>query len=184
MKIKKCYELRNAGEKIILRHLSAPNYEMETLLVADEVLTIDDFKADEGIDFFVLKYDKYVALCFVKRNKLSLIKNCQSYYCQNNQFFYCIDNVWSVLTSDLSAQQLGIKINKNWDIFVEKQKEGMVINYYSSNILFNLTCSGYEVLSGYGIENLPLDIIKIKTKNQKFILRSYTKKQNTISEYK
>ena len=58
MKIKKCYELRNAGEKIILRHLSAPNYEMETLLVADEVLTIDDFKADEGIDFFVLKYDK------------------------------------------------------------------------------------------------------------------------------
>lgn len=165
MKIKKCYELRRAGEKIILRHLAVPDYEMKTVLVADEILVIDDFKTEEYVELFILKYGEKFALCFGRENMLSVVKDCDDYYCRNNNLFYCIDNVWSVLTSDLSAKTLGNRINKDWDIFVEEQEEGMFINYYSKDLLFSVPCLDYEVLAGYGIEDLPLDIIKLKTKD-------------------
>ena len=84
--MEKSYELREVGNKVVVRELKAPTYEMKTVLVADELVVEGLFVA--GLPFFVLKKDGKYVLCWYKAQELNVVQGVEKYLVENDSIAY------------------------------------------------------------------------------------------------
>lgn len=156
MEIKKSYELRQVGEQLVLRMMSAPDFEMKKVLTADELVAV---KYENGnpltkignTPFFVLRQGETFVLCWEKRNKLQIVTDCQKYAVFEDTLLLERDNVWYWWIAASDADQLyplGKKIFAIGPAFILQDGEAMLFLYFEGGAkLQTKRCFGYEVLA-------------------------------------
>ncbi len=165
--IKKDYELRKVGNKIVLRQMSIPDYEMKTTLVADEILDVSD-------NVFALKYnEKFFCLCREdkKGHLLHTVSIVEKYEILGEQIVYSQNGTWHLWQEDFHVKILGKAEDLNNFLFVLKVFEGKlwsgkyIFSYFQNGKLCQKECSDYEKLASQSAQGLEADIMKIRLKD-------------------
>ena len=165
--IKKDYELRKVGNKIVLRQMCAPEYEMKTILAADEILDISD-------KVFALKYnEKFFCLCREdkKGHFLHMVTVVEKYEILGEQILYSQNGTWHLWQDDFQVKILGTALDLGCFLFVLKMFEGKLWNgkyifsYFQNGKLCQKECSDYQKLESQSAQGLEADIIKIRLKD-------------------
>ena len=165
--IKKDYELRKVGNKIVLRQMSAPDYEMKTVLAAEEILDISD-------KVFALKYnEKFFCLCREDKegHLLHTMSVVEKYEILGEQILYSQNGTWHLWQEDFAVKILGKAEDLNNFLFVLKVFEGKLwsgkylFSYFQNEKLCQKECSDYEKLVSQSAQGLEADIMKIRLKS-------------------
>ena len=154
--MEKCYQLCDAGDKIVLRQLTEPDYEMRTVLVADSLVDIRDAFGHERrmIDnkpFFVLRTKESYFLCWERRNLLQIV-SAENYCLLDENVIIEHDNCWYWWSSEASGtelQPLGEKLTSLDGLFALKQERGYVLSYFEQGTLHIRHCLNYKVLQAH-----------------------------------
>jgi len=160
MEVKKCYEIRQCGSKYVLRCMRAPLYEMKPILVADEYK-----KIAEGI--LVFKYENLYTVCIENANVLHVFAECIDYDWDGKQLLV-LRNKWYLLTKDGKPYVLGETVDTYKTIFING--EDNILNYRNKDSWEQKSYKKLEHLSGYGVEELLIDILKIETEEGTFFV--------------
>ena len=167
MKTEKDYELRKVGNKIVLRQMCAPAYEMKTILVADEILDVSD-------NVFALKYnEKFFCLCREdkKAHLLHTVSIVEKYEILGEQIVYSQNGTWHLWQEDFQVKILGKAEDLNNFLFVLKVFEGKLwsgkylFSYFQNGKLCQKECSDYQKLTSQSAQGLEADIMKIRLKD-------------------
>ena len=165
--IKKDYELRKVGNKIVLRQMSAPDYEMKTVLAAEEILDISD-------KVFALKYnEKFFCLCREDKegHLLHTMSVVEKYEILGEQILYSQNGTWHLWQEDFAVKILGKAEDLNNFLFVLKVFEGKLwsgkylFSYFQNEKFCQKECSDYEKLVSQSAQGLEADIMKIRLKS-------------------
>lgn len=165
--IKKDYELRKVGNKIVLLQMKVPDYEMKTILVADEVLDISN-KA------FALKYnEKFFCLCREdkKGHCLREVIGVEKYEILGEQILYSQNGTWHLWQEDFQIKILGNAVDLGGLLFVIKLFDGKIwngkyiFNYFQNDKLCQKECLDYQKLESQRAQGLEVDIMKIRLKD-------------------
>ena len=155
--IKKDYELRNVGNKIVLRQMCAPTYEMKTILVADEILDVKG-------GLFVLKYnERFFCLCREdeKNHCLYVRTAVDDYQLWGEGFLYAQNGTWHLWQDDFQVKILG-KIVGNLFFALKQPNKTYLLNYFQGAKLFQKECLNYQKSESKNFGGLEADILKIQ----------------------
>ena len=173
--MEKSYHLCDAGDKIVLRRLTEPDYEMRTVLVADSLISIRDEEQRElyevsGQPFFVLKLDDSYFVCWERRKNIQISDPCNTFLLVDNNVLLQKGECWYWWPADADVfclRPLGKQISCLGRIFIFKQAGLYLLNYFETGELKTRSCLNYEVLNadfqqseGKAVELFP-DILSI-----------------------
>jgi len=194
MEIKKSYELRQVGPKIVLLMMNAPDYQLKARLCADEtvsryhgVVVPEKVGSDQ---FFVLRNGETFSLCWEKHNTLEFIEGCTDFRVLEDTLLFEKDNLWYWWISAASAEQkhpLGIDLNLLGNAFILSDKNAYLFIYFEDGAHMKCKrCLSYEVLSPELLSNSFLheelfpDVLKIITADEGALYVSIKKKKGPV----
>ena len=160
MDVKKSYELRKCDSKYVLFAISPPSYEMKPVVVADEYKKIH-------AKMWVFKQGNLFSIVMEYADKLCIFADCSEYAYDNGQMFFLREK-WYAVSNVGTAFVLGMPVDKYKTMFINK--EDTVLNYRTNDGWKQKKCKNIEQLSGYGMEELYLDILKIETEEGTFFV--------------
>lgn len=173
--MEKSYHLCDAGDKIVLRRLTEPDYEMRTVLVADSLISIRDEEQRElhevsGQPFFVLKLDDSYFVCWERRKNIQISDPCNAFLLVDNNVLLQKGGCWYWWHAEADVSclyPLGKQISCLGRIFVFRQAGAYLLNYFEAGKLKTRSCLNYEILNadfqqseGKAVEFFP-DILSI-----------------------
>lgn len=156
MEIKKDYELRRLGSKIILRQIDAETYEFRTTLVADSLIE------EKQKNLFILRSGDYFALFREKDYQLQSIRGCSRYLFVDGMILLYLDQ-WYWWTDEFKLVLLGKQIGKSSVVFLLKTEDGCSLNYFSEGKLRQVGGSEYRILAGKELSFFKANLLQIKT---------------------
>lgn len=169
MDIKKSYEFVSVGDKIIVRRMNASDTVFETVIVADALIE-EKRMAKQNVTVFVLKSGNGWYLCIDDNNQLSVSPFCSEYCLKDNQVLYYGDRwCWCDMDGKKSVV-LGQSVRNVSDLWVDCTENSGILSWFENETLQQkrfLTC---KELAGYGIKELPLDLLKITTEEGEFFV--------------
>lgn len=160
MNVKKSYELRKCDSKYVLFTMNPPSYILKPVLIADEYQKIRD-------NIWVLKHDNLLSIVMEHDDKLCIFADCSEYAYDNGQLFFLREK-WYAISKLGTAFVLGMPIDKYKTIFINK--DDTVLNYRTDDGWKQKKCKNIEQLSGYGIDELYLDVLRIETEEGTFFV--------------
>ena len=180
MEIKKSYELRQVGPKIVLLMMHAPDYQFKVLLKADKLLSSFDGndipqKLGTG-QFFVLQTGRTYALCWERHDTLEFIEGCADFKIFEDTLLFCKAGCWYWWNASVSAEEkhpLGTDLNLFHQAFIQADKNAYLLMYFEDGT--NLKCKrclSYEVLDSnllthtFLSHELYSDVLKIVTADE------------------
>lgn len=156
MELKKDYELRRYGSKIILRQIDPATYDFKTIMVADELIE------EKQKHLFVLKNQDYCALFRERNNQLFSVRKCRDYKIEADRILVLMD-IWYWWTDEFELTPLGRQLGKNDLIFVLRAEEKFVLSYFSEGEFVQIKGVNIEELAAKEIFCLEADVAKIET---------------------
>ncbi|MBR1605938.1 MAG: hypothetical protein IJ660_07545 [Alphaproteobacteria bacterium] len=152
--MEKSYQLFDAGNKVVLRRLIEPDYEMRTVLVADELIPLYDAKGHNLSSvgenpFFVLKQKNLYVLCWERRKCIQVVADCEAYSLVEGNVLLKKEGCWYCWSKEADVSCLypmGKQISVLGRLFIFKQGKSYLLNYLEGGELKTYTCSSYEIL--------------------------------------
>ena len=153
--MEKSYQLCDAGNKVVLRRLTEPDYEMRTVLVADSLVRLKDEREHElscidGLPFFILKQENVYFICWERAKCIQVVPDCEAYLLFDNNVLLKRKGCWYWWSKDASASglyPLGKQISALGRLFIFKRDKGYQLNYFEGKKLETHSCDSYEILN-------------------------------------
>lgn len=168
MNVKKSYEFLAVGGKIVVRRMEAPDYEFKTILTAD-ALVEEKRVAGADAQVFVLRAGNGWYLCFDADDYLSVSPFCTEYLLDDDCVLYYADK-WYWHDMGKGSVALGQRVHDLSFLWLDKTDSLVILNWFAGGALQQKMCKSCEVLPGYGIRELPVDLLKITTENGDFFV--------------
>jgi len=193
MEIKKSYELRQVGNQLVLRQMAAPDFEMNVVLTADElVLSKDGNELPSRVSnmpFFVLRQGDLFVLCWEKNFQLQTVTQCHDFCIFGETLLIKKeDDIWYWWTSVDGKDQLYelgkkvLSIGPAFMLFDQTDNTFFFMYFEDETNLKSKHCLFYEVLQKKEIypnsflnEELFPDVLRLDTKEGSLFV-SITKK--------
>ena len=148
--------------------MEAPDYEFKTVLTADELVE-EKCVAVLNAKVFVLRVGNGWYLCLDTDNSLSAGLFCSEYFLDYDRILYYTDK-WYWYDVKKGPVALGQRVHNLSFLWLDKTGTLDVLSWYADGALQQKMCKSCEVLSGYGIRELPLDLLKITTEDGEFFV--------------
>lgn len=155
MEIKKDYELRKCGSKIVVRQLVPPAYEFKTLLVADEQIS------SPRADLIVLKAEGHYAFLREKDDRLCSVRGCRDYDLKGSNILV-LQDIWYWWTEDFKLLPLGDPVGEGHWAFIRKEQDQFVLSFFSEEKFKQVNGTDFQALDGKKIFCLQADVAKMK----------------------
>ena len=181
MEIKKSYELRRVEDQLVLSQMSAPDFVMKTVLVADELISLMRGKvipgSVDGYLFFVLRQGKELILCLEKGHQLQIMRGCDDFSIFSENLLLKRGETWFWWNSlDMNKEliTLGSQILSVVPTFILKEGRCSYLVYFEKGKGFvkSEPCLSYEMLCDGEIhtnhlldKELFVDVLRLDTFN-------------------
>lgn len=153
--MEKSYQLCDAGNKVVLRRLTEPDYEMRTVLVADSLVRLKNESEHElscidGLPFFILKQENAYFICWERAKCIQVVPDCEAYLLFDNNVLLKKAGCWYWWSKEAFASglyPLGKQISALGRLFIFKLDKGYQLNYFEGKELKTCSCDSYEILN-------------------------------------
>lgn len=153
--MEKSYQLCDAGNKVVLRRLTEPDYEMRTVLVADSLVRLKDNRERDlyhvsELPFFILKQESSYFICWERAKCIQIAPECEAYSLINDNVLLKKGGCWYWWPKEASVSglyPLGKQVSAFGRLFIFNQEKGYVLNYFEGGKLKTRRCESYEILN-------------------------------------
>lgn len=154
MEVKKCYELRQLGNKVVLIGFTlSPCFgttecRMNVLLEADELIEKSQYRISDNDYFFLLRVDKKFVLCRIIANQIYVSPPFEEYKYLHPDLLI-LQDVWMkwMPTERESMLPLGNYIWDNFPIMFAYRQNNVeastILSYYEDGMLKRMECKKF-----------------------------------------
>ena len=142
MNIRKNYELYEVNNKVVLRQLVAPEYEMKTVLVADGIVSSEEEVG--GCSFLVLKKDGGNILCWDRKIGFDFSDPCSDYKIRGDAILLKQKEKWYYWTLENDVPLcVGKPIVAGFlELFITEEN----LYYFDKDVLVSKECKEVKIL--------------------------------------
>ncbi len=153
--MKKSYELYDVGNKVVLRQLVEPDYEMKTVLVADSLVSVKDANQRDlssiaDLPFFILKKEDFYFIFWERFKCLQCAPECEAFQLIDGNVLLKKEGCWYWWPADAGVSALhplGKQISALGRLFLFKQNREYLFNYIEGGEVKTRSCYHYDVLN-------------------------------------